>query len=141
MVLITIANKLFTEQVLQQWIQHMRLQYSKKVREVKKQLEPADGLKKKKKKNSDDRQGERECVCVAWFPIFIPLLALFFHEIQQESVGHRAWSKKNNWLEPGSQMTVKKRKRKKNLRQAETQRESAPRLNEPTFTRTLLVHK
>ena len=114
------------------------------MREVKKQLEPADGLKKKKK--NWQGEGERECVCVcmcvcvAWFPIFIPLLALFFHEIQQESVGHRAWSKKN-WLEPGSQMTVKKRKRKKNLRQAETQRKSAPRLNEPTFARTLLVHK
>ncbi len=26
MILITITNKLYTEQVLQQWIQHMRLQ-------------------------------------------------------------------------------------------------------------------
>ena len=61
--------------------------------------------------------------------------------IQQESVRHSVREVKKNWLEPGSQMTVKKRKRKRNLRQAETQRESAPCLNEPTFTRTLLVHK
>ncbi len=31
MILITITNKLYTEQVLQQWIQHMRLQLWSKI--------------------------------------------------------------------------------------------------------------
>ncbi len=50
MVLITITNELYTEQVLQQWIQHMRVS-------KKNWLEPADGLKKKKK-ISDRQRGE-----------------------------------------------------------------------------------